>query len=1294
MPEVPKNPEARNNREGNPLPELTLERVNILLQKVESCLNKLSLPIQQENIEEYSMLNSSDFFLRMFRDYIGNVTAYPPPDGRALEILTQLSSEQGPYWDVLNGNYEKREQMQEPETLASPESDLAEEIAGIQDVYELFEIFNRDEQDQKIARMLGDVIKTVDSIEKFGSWEKPHQYLDAIIRALPEENGLRAKVIELVNQRFADEILKMKGDEQPSELPSELEPDIENKTDAVNPEITRGLSALGMTKEQLEEVPGFADIKDSEGQTIFLLRNLAQIKRRVIAAEAREQTESEIRQTKNGIARALKRTFSNGKVNKKEQALSREAFDFEKYKDEVANVIEIVKSVGDIASYEGDEGKMRLYIRYTEDVSFNTAASEYTEVPPEYKWKDYSSKEKKIFQERKKTYLRERENLLNASGSSAKEAMLQLNDVDLKIKINQSLLENPNAELELRRLAEVKGWDMRNEAAKAQLGIEGRSSLIGGVIQGAGQLGLRMGARAGAKSLLAGCIGIVSAPLSAAIVGAGFGAFRGGKKAHERLGKEEELIRMGSEEKTTTNKKLKRLIEEKARYVKREVEISRDWHPINEVDQAEKEGELARIKGRIEEIQSEINSVREKSTDQNFVKADDLSEKIGRLNRLAEMSYISWCNEPGNANRSLDEYHKKHKECVEALEVRLEYAQRKLTEGRISFGAEKEAIGNKFNFIKVLSKATACLATDTYFYDEDSQQEIVGKKGSTRRGRLAGIIGLAEERIKNNQRWYVGKQAALGAVTGGLVSGLVSGAIQEYSGLFSSHMAGDIHDHAREVASKSGYVAGKDFENTVTEGVKNQVAHNHAEHLINSSSQAAASPTPDSSPIQAPGVHHSDFHIDNSPLRRLLVTDHPASAAVPQHAASVKPPAGLKVEIPAAAAPKPEVPVAVIEKPFTFVLKNEHQSREYALVQYFKSKGLSSHEAGIKAHRTLKELFGPKGERTLTPVHAHDNVLISEKDGKISISLVPKAHVVDTPPQTEVVETILIKDHQIDQLTHHEIHTDSAERAVTRTLHENADKYGYNGDMQDAHALHDWTSGMTREVLKQNPDIAHAITHDGNALQLHRTPTGGWFAEVKKSMADVHQNAQTTTAPVAAAAPASADHVASTADVAQNTATTVAHEMQTPPEVTQLLSSYEVKAPTNLPTILEKILEKDPRFMSLSADAKDRALYDLFINEYVKEGASSYKDIGITSGNPFDIASGTLSLDSNFLENSDVVSSIIKEATDPAHVDSLKDGLGLREHLSDLANALKGLNAKDVDAKAIAEKLKELREAK
>lgn len=977
---------------------------------------------------------------------------------------------------------------------------------------------------------------------------------------------------------------KIKAPTKPEEAPKKV---LEIKKE-FSSNIKEKLVALGIKPEDLWSIKDFDKIADSEGKILSVLEKVAQIKLKTIEKDATADYEKQAREEKNFFQK-IRTSFSKTEnIQKRKYDYEHVPLNLERHREDIETLIYLADVGPDVlVKKDATTGETKLVNEYfptktdwldPEKVeAFNEAATAYSKLPPAYDWHKYPQK-KKEFEKVEAEYEKSKNEIFEWKDAKTrfpgvfteeeslesvekkinaykKQVMLDVNDAEFEIKISQTLNHHPDVEMELKKLSETKGWRRDWEAAKAQL-------LPGSAGFGAGLL-----TRFSTKSAMASVFGAAAIPVAVVGLGAGFGYYKGWGRAEKSLKKEEELLRMGSENQTMSSRKIDALVAKRAELT----------------DQKE-----------IDAINKKIAEVRMKSTDNHFVQSESLIAKIEDLEKKVSFDYKDYLKEVKGKTLSLEEFNAKKREWAEQLEVRLEFTKDKLDKGEISFGDDTKSLSNKYNLIRKMGDALAVVSMNPSF----DEKEMVNQFGHTRRSKLKKITLLAEMHIEKNKHQYVRDQAAIGALTGGLMSGAGYQVGHLVSGAFGSHAAHAVQEEVQTLKVSGNIVAAQHLEKAAEEIPQASLAHDYTQDIVNDI-EAAAKEVSKHGTVDG-GVHVS---INETPLNGPSVEE--MNSAVLEEANKISKnnadeyvkklvdealghqkedvtsskikfdlytkPTDFTDDLPktseVTSLPRVEVPIEThVEpaKPFEYVLKNQTQSREYALIKYYESKGLNHHDAGTQAHLRMREIYGPKGERATGFVHKGDHVVITEENGK---------------PQIEVVEEKSIRVLKPTTSAPHIEHPVANNHPITDHLAKDPQKYGFKGDIKNPEEVRAWSNEHTSHLIDKNPHLKHIPPE--HIKEVYRTVTGGVHVETH------------------------------------------------PEHISAALAHYEVKAPTSLPGVLENVLTKDPRWATLSGDEKDRVLYQLFVKEFVGRGhdASFYKGLGIKSGNPFDVKPGTLKLD-------------------------------------------------------------------
>lgn len=832
--------------------------------------------------------------------------------------------------------------------------------------------------------------------ETYGKGKGYKEY-EARFLELLYENGFEDGKKPEVNEGSAavvQESIVSESEKNPKKEESVSTPESIPLPAGFSPRILEKISTIkGLTPEMLQSIPELASISDSEGKTLWFVDKLINLKVRRDKNEAKEAHERDVAAAGKGVKGFAKRMLMNNGIvkgwNIKEKAedIAKNNFNLEAYKEDIAGLVHLAEAGPDMKVKEDGS----LIAEYLEPISgikpeyleaYNERATAYAQLPPEYEWKHHSKDEQKKFEAIKKSYIEEKAKTLKTitehgrieNGElvpyNERDALHFVNDADFNVAIHQTLNNYPNAEIELKKLAESKGWNGKKEMLKEQFKTGGWVAVAS------------FATRLGFKTAVGATVGAAALPITSALLGAGFGFWRGGRKAEENLKKEEELMRLGFEGQTkyqrNTLPKIHALLKQKELWREQEAFEKKNPEGVDPYS-------ANRIKSHIQEIDEKIKALRTN----NFIKAEDNIEKINRLREKI-------ANEPDEA---------KWRKLQDQLEVRLEFTRKKLADGKITFGKEGNALANRLSLIQTIGAASGDLAVLPNYEHAFFTRAV---RGNVRRSRLEKVLIDTEERIAKAENGYVWKQRFIGAVTGGTMAGLGSEAASlvhgSYEG-FGSRMWHDIHDRFAGM-KEVNYGQGRGAEKAVTALVGKTVGYNDSAQLINESTPTPSHPMNTGfGPTRENAARLSDLakqHAEDQELANdeAEMLKKIKSAESMTKAQASTPVEGIKVE--------KAIP---IEK-FEIKLTNESQSREYALIKYYEGKGMSHEEAGKKAYKAINHLYGEKGERQKGLwVHKGDKIIITEEKGEPVIEVIPKVKV----PVEHVSVTSSIDNHVMPQ---------------------------------------------------------------------------------------------------------------------------------------------------------------------------------------------------------------------------------------------------------------------------------------
>ena len=371
------------------------------------------------------------------------------------------------------------------------------------------------------------------------------------IKAKLEE--LQSKKKEILNDNEKSKGAKIRGsrkiDNEIEELKEKLkyfEVEKENiketegkkpqETKKIEQEVLNYFKNLSINEKELKNIKGFSDL--SEGQQLLVLENLNQIKLGRIQEEAAVKYRKNTTEAKflGRIWQGISKKYQIAKL-KKTTANEIEKGGIRAHQETLQQLVNGMREFGTEVKIQNG----KLEIQYASDFKnltpeqqkqvdkFNQIATEYSKTPYEWSLETANKKDRKIYKEVKEKYDKVKMDILKLKENeiSEKDACLYINDVEMKVKLNQFLNSNPDVEKHLQNIKDKKVW-LR---ALANVVTER------GIYVGAGFL-----TRTATMSL----IGLAGAPL----VAAGMGGFMARRRAKGTLKERDILARKGMEDKS------------------------------------------------------------------------------------------------------------------------------------------------------------------------------------------------------------------------------------------------------------------------------------------------------------------------------------------------------------------------------------------------------------------------------------------------------------------------------------------------------------------------------------------------------------------------------------------------------------------------------------------------------------------------------------------------------------------------------------------------------------------------
>lgn len=381
----------------------------------------------------------------------------------------------------------------------------------------------------------------------------------------------------------------MKEEISPIVKGQQLEAEEKNKTEKkeIYSNVLGEFEKLNIKEQDLEKISGFGELSD--GQRFLILENFKQLNLGRIQDEAAVEYRKNTVESKF-LGRIWKGISKKYQIAKLEKATANkiEKGGTKVHEETLQQLVNGVQKFGTEVKIQG--GKLEIqyasgFKNLTPDQQkqvdeFNNAATEFSKIPYEWSLDTANKKDRKKYEEAKEKCGKVKGGILRLKETevSKKDTCLYMNDVEMKVKLNQFLNSNPDVEKQLQNIKDKKVW-LR---ALANVVTER------GIYAGAGFL-----TRTATMSL----IGLAGAPLAAA----GVGSFLARKRGKETLSERSVLARKGTEDKS---KEAKDFVD--AEYIHESIDFL-----INELEKeslnADKKDEIIRsLKFHIQDAQNKI----------------------------------------------------------------------------------------------------------------------------------------------------------------------------------------------------------------------------------------------------------------------------------------------------------------------------------------------------------------------------------------------------------------------------------------------------------------------------------------------------------------------------------------------------------------------------------------------------------------------------------------------------------------------------------------------------------------
>ncbi len=990
------------------------------------------------------------------------------------------------------------------------------------------------------------------------------------------------------------------------------------------------LSTLGVTREQLVGIKGFENIAGSEGRVLAVINNIEQIRLKEIDEKAREGSEQHVRTSGSLTGRIWRGLGFNRRREIEDRKIEegKKPFDVSAHSDEIKGLVDIVSAGPEVTIRKDADGKfIGLSTEYINEVK---GSPEYTKA---YRFNDFASKFAQLPPKYtwEKYSTKEQKSFKETSDEYEKEK----NNL-LRMKGEKGMREVNDAEFQVRMAQTMNAYP--NGAAELTRLAEAKGwdkqiSLLRAQI-GPGAVGFAtgLGARFATKSIVASTLGAVALPLTALGLAGAFGYMRGKEKAQESLVKQDELMRIGMEQDKSAGK----------------------------------------------------------GTKGNFVKVEHLTKQISFLEDKLVMDYKTYLNTTKDKPMSLDAFNKDKAVAAERLQVRLEYTKQKVEEGKVVFGKNADAIIKQYELIQSMSRASGEISLVSDMVGIDDGRQFANAKGKTRRSRLANLLEHAESKIEKNRSQYVRDRAAISGLVGVATAGLgyeIGGVIHDY---FGAHGADEIHKQAQLLRVNGDMKGAAQLEKMTEDGVKNVVVHDKFEKLSLELDEKLFQKKMEVLEIRELAIHRGidipkDAEVQYTKQfgkvksfvwqgKTYEVNTDTNMFPKGEPVVSDRPPVGAKINRDALRELQDEkVSVEQQEKELVeSIIKAKKQN--ISLDINTQSEDITADLPRSSYSEQLKE-FEYAVPRGVTP----EDVIIPE-------NVVEKPFIYKLATENQSREYAMIQylreqgmgEKEAGRKAHllmKEIFGPKGERGLD-WVHKGDNINIFEKDGK----LHLEVNPENTPVLEKAPILSNVVeTPKVVEPEIEILPTSATENPPQPNL-DPNLNSEKTVIP----------QPKSSAPILTSEVTPSPTPSPTPEviQAVQEIAPYEVKAPTSLPQVINDLLKIDGRMETMTDLQKDQVVYDVLVNHFLEKEHTIpgyMKSVGISSGDIFDIQSGTLKLGD---ESKDVLGDSIQRVKDGAVTVNVQ---GFRANFGKVSESLKGYVSADMNSTLIVEELRKAR---
>ncbi len=631
----------------------------------------------------------------------------------------------------------------------------------------------------------------------------------------------------------------------------------EEEIKEINQEVLGYFEDLSINEKELNSTEGFNNL--SEGQQLLILENLKQISLGRIKKEALSEQKSKLKtftskkgkfwQLENDASDTYQhlktlsqniwingiKNFANNKVAKLEKL---KVEDMEKGGMEVYGAIleQLIAGMVDnkgivkedaleIEKIENKKGGYELDVKYLavlDDMNkkekksvekFNKSASEFSKIPDQWSDKTAKAGERLKYKNAKKRYEKSKNKIINikAKQSGNQNAMLEMNDIDYRLKMNQSFNSHPDVEEQIQNIKNKTAWKRAMGSMFRERGF---------------QFGAGFMSRT-ATMALGGAAGL-SVALSAPAAVLGLGAHRAVKRGKKSLDEGYELSRW------TTSKEAKQEGKNEADFLSKYAEIKQKIKELEKKDEDEikpgYKGEIGDHEDEIKKYKKELKVLDKQEAQKllakkDFVDADYLSDSFEDLiSELENENFVASLKLENKKQQKIKD--NRRDEMLKSLMFHIQETQEKLNNKTVNFGGEDEFLPNQYRLVEQLSKAEGLVSTHEVFKDIDLDK-LEEKYAEDSSGIQELVYNIQNKKISKAKRNYLLGKAGIGVAASAtffVLGSHVRDCVGEYVPDSMKKFASDTYSNIKRDISKLGLdsnVIDVELDKDVMETLKN-----------------------------------------------------------------------------------------------------------------------------------------------------------------------------------------------------------------------------------------------------------------------------------------------------------------------------------------------------------------------------------------------------------------------------------------------------------------------------------------